>query len=225
MLFRRKKKSAGKATMHPTYSGARLSDDAGIDDVNRRQANHSIIRIAIVCAVILVIMIATATTAFMTMQPSDTSGVQAADTYAISSATQQEIRDMSTEFATGMLLYAYCSDEDVAEQGRLAALSLVSPDVEAYDKIMSTPYNGGVLPSDSIRIFTSDASMVDGTQSYAGSYSYVMTAGAVDTSKADDDNPDGVPVDDGVSLRLTFELARNENTGEQRYVITSFRFE
>ena len=214
MKFRRKRQP--KPSQHPRYND-RLRSDAGAGMSDEGTAMRaSIIRIAVVAAIVLVILIVAATTAFMTSQPQSTASIQAADTYAISSAQQQDIREKSDRFATGMLLFAYCSDEDVAMEGKNAALSCLAEGSESYADIA---YGGGVLPADSLKILVTDASMQSGSQSYAGTYVYTLSAAAVDTSQADEDNPDGVLIDDGVEMRLTFSQATDGNTGETAYMI------
>ena len=217
MKFRRKRQP--KPSQHPRYND-RLRSDAGAGMSDEGTAMRaSIIRIVVVAAIVLVILIVAATTAFMTSQPQSTASIQAADTYAISSAQQQDIREKSDRFATGMLLFAYCSDEDVAMEGKNAALSCLAEGSESYDNIADIAYGGGVLPADSLKILVTDASMQSGSQSYAGTYVYTMSAAAVDTSRADDENPDGVLVDEGVEIRLTFSQATDGNTGETAYMI------
>lgn len=221
MKFRRKKRQ--KTLKHPRYNenhgtNTRLTSDID-DNEGSSSVRKSILRIAIVSTVILIILVVTATTAFMTSQSQSTASIQAADTYAISSAQQQDIREKSDRFATGMMLFAYCSDEDVAMNGKNAAMSCLAEGSESYDNIADMPYEGGQLPADSIKVLVTDASMQSGSQSYAGTYVYTLSAAAVDTSLADEDNPDGVLVDDGVEMRLTFSQATNENTGEITYMI------
>ena len=218
MKFRRKRKP--ETPQHPRYN-ERLSNKVADVEVSEENASmrRYIIRIAVVAVIVLVVLIVAATTAFMTSQPQSTASIQAADTYAISSAQQQDIREKSDRFATGMMLFAYCSDEDVAMNGKNAAMSCLAEGSESYDNIADMPYEGGQLPADSIKVLVTDASMQSGSQSYAGTYVYTLSAAAVDTSLADEDNPDGVLVDDGVEMRLTFSQATNENTGEITYMI------
>ena len=217
MKFRRKRQP--NAPQHPRYS-ERLSrgTNTELSDEGSSMRRY-IIRIAIVAAIVLIVLIVAATTAFMTSQPQSTASIHAADTYAISSAQQQDIREKSDRFATGMMLFAYCSDEDVAMDGKNAAMSCLAEGSESYDNIADIPYDGGQLPADSIKVLVTDASMQSGSQSYAGTYVYTLSAAAVDTSQADENNPDGVLVDDGVEMRLTFSQATNENTGEITYMI------
>ena len=221
MKFRRKKQTQRPA--HPRYNEMRSSSErlaTDIDDVNGSSGiRRSILRIAVVSAIILIILIIAATTAFMTSQPQSTASIQAADTYAISSAQQQDIREKSDKFATGMMLFAYCSDEDVAMEGKNAAMSCLAEGSESYDNIADIPYEGGQLPADSIKVLVTDASMQSGSQSYAGTYVYTLSAAAIDTSQADENNPDGVLIDDGVEMRLTFSQATDGNTGETSYMI------
>lgn len=221
MKFRRKKQTQRPA--HPRYNEMRSSSErlaTDIDDVNGSSGiRRSILRIAVVSAIILIILIIAATTAFMTSQPQSTASIQAADTYAISSAQQQDIREKSDKFATGMMLFAYCSDEDVAMEGKNAAMSCLAEGSESYDNIADIPYEGGQLPADSIKVLVTDASMQSGSQSYAGTYVYTLSAAAIDTSQADENNPDGVLIDDGVEMRLTFSQATDGNTGKTSYMI------
>ena len=133
------------------------------------------------------------------------------------------MKEKAEAFATGLVLFSYCSDEDVAMQGKNAALACMAAGTSSYERVETLEYSGGVLSPDNLRVYIDTPSMSEGTQAYAGTFQYVINAAAVDTSQADEDTPDGKFVNAGYKITLTFELSVNDNTGEQSYMISSVR--
>lgn len=181
--------------------------------------------IAIV-VILLLIVIAFATTMILTANKSDnTSSISASDTYAVSTAEQNAMKNKAKEFATGMILYSYCSDPQTNLEGKEAALSCLAIGTDTYSKIsdmtVSTKGNGKIAKDDIIPVVT-NPDMQDGTQAYAYSYTYKLSATAADGSETNKQNPNGTIVDNGYTFELTFKKATDENTGQDsQWVISS----
>lgn len=224
MKFRRKKQTQQAKMRHPQYLAGkdRTWEDDERESGGMQQARKSFLHIIIVCVIILVIIIITATTAFVTSSQQQVNGIEAADTYAISSQEQNDMKEKAEAFVTGIMMFSYCSDEDVAMQCKNAALACMAKDTPAYEKVAYLEYEGGSLPADSLRIFVTDPGMTAGTRTYAGNYQYTLTGIAVDTSQTDENNPDGTMIDAGYTLSLTFQRATDTNTASSEYVIQSF---
>ena len=181
--------------------------------------------IAIV-VILLLIVIAFATTLILTSNQDDgTSSISASDTYAVSTAEQNAMKKTARKFATGMILYSYCSDPQTNLEGKEAALSCLSKNTDTYSKIsdmtISTDGNGSISKKNIIPVVT-NPDMQEGTQSYAYSYVYKLNATAADSSEKDESNPNGTIIDNGYTFELTFKKATNENTGKgSEWVIAS----
>ena len=223
MKFRRKKQTQQAKMRHPQYLAGRdrTWEDDERENGGMQQVRKSFLHIIIVCVIILVIIVITATTAIFTSSQQQRNGIEAADTYAVSSQQQDDMKEKAQAFVTSLMMFSYCSDEDTAMQCKNAALACMAEGTKAYDRVESMEYGGGELPADSLRIFTTSPSMSDGSQTYAGTYMYSLDGVAVDTSTTDESNPDGTFIDSGYSFDITFQTATNDNKGEQEYMISS----
>lgn len=179
-----------------------------------------------VVVILLLIVIAFATTMILTSNQDDnTSSISASETYAVSTAEQNAMKKKAKEFATAMVLYAYCSDPQTNLEGKEAALSCLATGTDTYNKIsdmtISTNGNGKIDKDNFIPVVTTP-DMQDGTQAYAYSYTYKLNATAADASETSKSNPNGTIADNGYTFELTFKKATNKNSGgDSEWVISS----
>lgn len=185
-------------------------------DVNRARGGaqrfrRTFYRVIGLCVVLLIIIITAFVTAANSNQTVVSNQITAADTYAISSETQSEMRSTTEDFIYGMLLLSYCSDETVAQEGKDRALATMAVGSQSYDLVSAmTPGMGTVDPED-LEVVIGGLSMSSGTRAYAGSYSYEGRGGVANKNITDEDHPDGTLVDKGYSFSVSFSQVPDEN--------------
>jgi len=168
-------------------------------------------RVIGLCVVLLIIIITAFVTAANGGQTTATNQITAADTYAVSSDTQAEMRSTTEDFIYGMLLLSYCNDEKIAQEGKDRALATMAMGSQSYDLVSAmTPGEGTVSPDD-LEVVIAGLSMSSGTRAYAGSYSYEGRGGVANKNNTDEDHPDGILVDKGYVFNVSFSQVTDEN--------------
>lgn len=149
--------------------------------------------------------------------------ITAAETYAVSSDTQNQMRATTEDFIYGMLLLSYCNDEQVAQEGKDRALATMAVGSQSYELVEAmTPGEGSISPDD-LEVVIGGLSMSSGTRAYAGSYSWEGRGGVADKSQTDDEHPDGTLVDKGYAFSVSFSQVTDENGDNPSWKISYAR--
>lgn len=213
-----------QSNSHPEYMNEHdLSWVERQREQNGGQFRKSLVRVIGLCVVLVVLLIlALTTTLFGRSSASGNVNISAADTYAVSGQTQKEMQATAQDFITGMILFSYCSDQDVAEQGKEAAMACLATGSDTYDLIDAMQFAGeGAVGPDDISVVVGGLGITSGTRSYEGTYVIEGRGSAADLSKKDDDHPDGTLVDRGYYFTLSFSQVTDENGENPVWRITN----
>ena len=218
--IKQQKKEKSNQNQHPDYmlGAERTWAD---DDRERTQSSFrkNFIAIIAVVVIIAIILIVAAVTAVLPAITSDTQ-ISAADSFAISQAEQNDMANKSVQFAQGVLVYAYCSDQDTAFQGKNAALQVMGSGSDSYDQIFNMQQVYPVIEPQNFVPVTTEPILMTNTQAYAGQYVYELDAVAVDSS-VKDGGEDGTYADAGYHMTLTFSNVIDDDTNEPTWVIAN----
>lgn len=214
-LRRRKQNRQPNNPMHLSGREHTWIDDERAE--NQSTVTRRVIYIILVCVLILVILIASAVVTVTASSDQDNT-VTALDSFALTTVEQDQISEYAQIFATGMLIYQYCEGEDVQMEGKNAALAVMATNTDAYQMIVDMDAGMEAIAYDDFIPVVTDPVMTDGTQSYAGTFTYELDGTA---GQYTEEYPDGVIVDSGFHFTLEFELATDESTGDTTWVITS----
>lgn len=220
LKIRRRKKSEYR-NQHPSYL---MGKEANTVEDEREEKMPFIRRrfwfVIGICALILIILIVSIV-ASMTNIVSAGNEITASDTFAVSSMEQEQMASSAETFATGMMLFSYCTDDRVAENGKRAALATMATNTSSYSEIsaLSRESGSGVLGSDKIQIVVGEPIMNNGSRSFAGRYNYSIDALAVDKTTVSDTNRNGTAVDAGYHITLTFASIEGQN-GDTLWVVS-----
>ena len=184
---------------------------------NQSTVTRRVIYIILVCVVILVILITSAVVTVNSTSEQDNT-VTALDSFALTTVEQDQISEYAQIFATGMLIYQYCEGDDARMEGKNAALAVMATNTDAYQMIVDMDAGMEAIAYDDFIPVLTDPVMTDGTQSYAGTFTYELDGTA---GQYTEEYPDGVIVDTGFHFTLEFESTTDSNTGETIWVISS----
>lgn len=222
LKIRQKKQPKKKMTIaqeHSSYSGKMGTDwkDQYRED-NQQKVKKSFIALIAVMAIIVLILIFSAVTTFITTDDS-TQQITAADTFAVTSYEQQQMSEASETFAKGLLIFAYCSDEATAEQGKQAALSVMANNTESYTDVQDLEAVDPIIAPENFLPVVTEPVLQDPTIAYAGDFTWEFNGVAADGSVTSEENPNGTFADSGYHFKLTFSQAQDENSDETRWLI------
>lgn len=204
---------------HPDYLMGKEEHWADRDrERNKGSFRRNFVAIIVVMVIIAIVLIAAAVTAII---PAITeTQITAADTFAVSQVEQRQMEEYATKFAQGILVYAYCSDDGVSNEGKEAALQTMASNGTAHDAIVNlSKVNPAIAPSNFVPVTTVPKLMTT-SQAYAGAFTYELDAVAADSSDTSD-SADGSFIDRGYHMTLTFDSVTDEATGEEVWVITN----
>lgn len=221
LKIRQKKQKKTAPAQHASYSGntGRHWQEQYRED-NQQSVRKSFIAIVAIMVVIVLILIFSAVGTFI-VQSNDTSQITAADTFAITSYEQEQMKQDAETFADGILVFAYCSDETTALQGKTAALQKMATNSNSYSKIENLEEVGRVIAPENFIPVTTEPVLQDPTMAYAGSFTWEFDGVAADESVTSESNPNGTFADAGYHFKVVFSQATDENTGENAWVITN----
>lgn len=208
------------ATQHPRYTantGQHWADK--YREENSGSFRKSFIAIIAIMVVIVIILVMAAITGIIQATNSEMQ-IDAADTFAVTSYEQEQMKVDAEEFAKGVLVYAYCSDESVAEEGKAAAKQLVASNSSLRDDIEALAQENPIVSADVIAPITTTPQLQTTTRAYAGNCTYEFSGVVADTSQTDDDNPYGTFIDNGYLFSVTFSPATDQASGETIWVIS-----
>ena len=218
--IRQRKKNKDDQNQHPDYMlGAERTwadDDRDRTQKSFRKNFIAIIAVVVLIAIILIVAAVTAVIPAMTADPQ----ISAADSFAISQAEQNDMANKSVQFAQGVLVYAYCSDQDTAFQGKNAALKVMAEGSASYNEIFNMKQVMPVIEPQNFVPVTTNPQLMTNTQAYAGQYVYELDAVAVDSS-VKDGGEDGTYADSGYHMKLTFSNVIDSDTREPVWVIAN----
>lgn len=186
---------------------------------NEQSVRKSFVAIVVIMIAIVVILILSAVTTFV-VQSNNASQISAADTFAVTSYEQEQMKADAQTFADGILVFAYCSDENTALQGKMAALQKMATNSSSYSKIEQLDAVNPVISPENFIPVTTEPILKDPTMAYAGTFTWEFSGVAADASVTSESNPDGTFADRGYNFKLTFSQATNEDTGENSWVIS-----
>lgn len=197
----------------PEYLNAR--DETWLDQDKRRggqaRFRRAFGRIIVLCVILLIIIIMAIVSATTKGSTTVTNQQTAGETYAISTETQNQLRSTTEDFIYGMLLLSYCSDKNVAQEGKDMALSTMALGCQSYDLVSAMEPGEGKVKPDDLEVVIGGIGLEDGTRAYQGSYTYEGRGGVANKNKTDDDHPDGTLVDNGYSFKVSFSQVTDEN--------------
>lgn len=221
MALKIRQKKQPKAPTHASYSGNTGKHWAEqYKEDNQQKVRKSFIAIVLVMIAIVVVLIASAITTVI-MPSQDISQITAADTFAVSTYEQEQMSEDAQDFATGVLVYAYCSDDTTANEGKIAALSLMTPDTDSYAQIETLErIYPEVSPQNFVPIITTPT-MKNPTTAYAADFVYEFDGAVADAGLVNESNPDGTIIDKGYHFKLSFSYAADPETGDGRWVISN----
>lgn len=190
----------------------------------RERFQRTFARVIGLCIALLIIIIMAIVSATTKNSGATVSNqITAAETYAVSADTQNQMRSTTEDFIYGMLLLSYCSDEGVAQEGKDLALSTMAMGSQSYDLVSAmTPGEGTVSPDD-LEVVIGGLSMSSGTRAYAGSYSWEGRGGVANKNETDDEHPDGTLVDKGYAFSVSFSQVTDENGDNPAWKISYAR--
>ena len=215
--IKQKKKPEKQHLSYQPNTGTHWSEE--YRDRNKGDFRRSFVAVMVVVVLLLILLI---TTIIRTAVPEeiDNNAIDAADTFAISQMEQESMVNKAEQFAQGVLVYAYCSDSAVAEQGKTAALMNMANNTAAYKEVENLrQVSPSVAPANFVPIITAPA-MVNPTQSYADTFTYEFDGVVVDDAQKDETHPDGMFIDKGYHFEVTFTYVSDETTGEKNWVIS-----
>lgn len=223
LKIRQKKQRASEqsSSRHVSYSGR--AGQHWMDqyrEENNQSVRKSFVMVVIVMVIIIVLLILSAITTF-TVLSDDTSQITAADTFAVTSYEQEQMSEDARRFAEGILVYAYCSDAETSEQGKVAALQKMAQNTTSYERIQALETVSPVIAPENFVPVTTDPVLQNPTMAYAGSFTYEFDGVAADSSVVDENNPNGTFADNGYHFTVTFNNTQDAQTGEQVWVITN----
>lgn len=131
------------------------------------------------------------------------------------------MKDSCRNFAKGILVYAYCSDERTALDGKNLALSQMADNSSSYASIESIDKVNSVIAPGNFVAIINEPVLQNPTQAYARNFIYTFDAVAVDSSVTSDTNPNGTFADRGYTFTLTFNTATDNDSGNQAWMITN----
>lgn len=209
----------------PQYMNAREETwvDAQKERGGKDRFRRTLIRVIALCVVLLVIIITAFVTSANSGQSAGNNQITAADTYAVSSQTQSEMKGTTEDFIYGMLLLSYCNDRDVAQEGKDRALATMAVGSQSYELIEAMEPGQGSVSPDDLEVVIGGLSMSSGTRAYAGSYTYEGRGGVADKSNTDEEHPDGILVDKGYSFTVSFSQVSDENGDNPAWKISYAR--
>ena len=223
MALKIRQKKASNSSQHPRYTtntGRNWADQ--YREENQDGFRKSFIAIVVVMIAIVVILILAAVTSVI--QPSETNQqISAADTFAVSSYEQEQMVNTAKQFADGILVYAYCSDDEVARQGKSAALQTIARNSSIYNNIEKLEQTNPVIAPDDFAPVTTDPKIQDPSRAYVGTFTYEFDGVAADMSKTNEANPHGTFADNGYHFVVTFSYATDSATGESAWIISDAR--
>lgn len=219
-IRQKKEKKQPVIAQHSSYTskGGRHWQEQYREDNNQKVRKSFVALVAIMIAIV-VILILSAVTTFVT-QANNASQITAADTFAITSYEQEQMKEDARTFADGILVYAYCSDETTALEGKTAALQKLATNSSSYSKIEQLESVNPVIAPENFVPVTTDPVLKDPTMAYAGSFTWEFSGVAADSSVTSESNPDGTFADKGYSFSLTFSQATDESTGDSSWMIS-----
>lgn len=197
----------------PEYLNSRDETWADID--KKRGGNTRFMRtfgrIIVLCIVLLIIIIMAIVSATTKGTTAVSNQISASETFAVSSETQSQMKSTTEDFIYGMLLLSYCSDKDVAQEGKDIALSTMAMGSQSYDLVSAMEPGEGSVSPDDLEVVIGGISMSSGTRAYAGAYSYEGRGGVANKNDTDDEHPDGILVDRGYAFNVSFTQVTDEN--------------
>ena len=209
-LFIRRKKQDDKQ-QHPEYL---MGKEETWQDRHRREhggdVTKNFYRIIGFAGIILVVLMVVITTSTIVSTVNNEKTITAVDTFSVTSKEQSAMSDSMEKFVTGMMLVAYCSDSDMALEGKSMALAQMANNTNAYEGIEKMSVSEGGIPYENIKIIIDGPEMVEGTHAYAGEYEFQAAALCADKSTPSQDG-DFTVVDRGYKFDVIFELAEDEN--------------
>lgn len=220
MVKIRRKKGSSNATHEPNENQLKgqkrnWAEERGVIDDG--EVKRSFRNLLIVAAGILILLVVIAVASFAGTSGGGGKFITASDTFAVSSAEQTEMKQSAEYFVTGTLLSAYCSDREQANTGKELALAQMAIDTSSYKNVSGFSVGDGEIAFDNLALDIGEAKILDGTQAYAGDYTYEITGKAID--KADGEN--GAYADNGYKYVLKFSSAQaDDGTEESKWVIS-----
>lgn len=216
----RQKKQQEPQKVHPQYqpnTGTHWAEQYRED--NKASFRKSFAAIIVLLVVLVIILIVAAITA-VAPSHTDTSAITASQTYTVSQMELDQMKDDATTFAQGILIYAYCSDEDTAVEGKTAAMRTMANSTQSYTQIESLmPVSRLIAPENFAPVVT-EITMQDTTTAYASSFTFEYDAVAADTSIVDENNPNGTFIDNGYHFTVTFNNAQADGDASSKWVIS-----
>ena len=196
------------------------ADNYREDPANKSRFQRYFVAIIGVCILILALIIAAVVNTALT-DGNAGQKITAADTFAVSQVEQQQMSDYSTKFAQGVLIYAYCNDQQTALEGKNQALSVMANNTDSYTQVESMSQVSPTIAIDNILPVTTTPTLQTTTQAYAGEFVYEFDGAAADGSVTSTTNPDGTFADNGYHFTLTFSYVDDTNTGDKIWVISN----
>ena len=216
MKIRRKKKPVNQ---HPEYLMGKQETWVDKEQAeNGASVRRNFWYILIFSAIILVVLIVALTTAWFTSSTPAVNTISAADTFAVSTAEQNEMKEIANDFARGMIYLAYSSDEQGALNGKNLALSCMAQNTSSYRAVENISLPTGHVDSSVLVPVVTTPTLSEGTQSYAGNYTYTFSATGAQIT---DDNPDGELIDTGYDFELVFRTATDVDGNGTGWVISA----
>lgn len=205
---------------HPSYLAGQERD--WTDDERERNGakvrRNFIAILAIVVVLLVVLVVSVITGSLGTSEP--VSQITAADTFSITQAEQGEMAEKAREFAEGLLIFAYCSDDEEALNGKNIALSYIPSNSSLYDKIVGLSDRNPVVDPGNLAPIVTEPQLQNPTKAYADTFSYEFSGTVADMSLTDGDTQ-GVFIDKGWHFAVRFSHVVDEATGEYTWVITA----
>lgn len=219
-IRQKKEKKQPTIAQHSSYtskSGKHWQEQYRED--NNQQVRKSFVAIIVVMVAIVLILIAAWVGTFI-VQSDNASQITAADTFAITSYEQEQMKEDAKTFADGVLVYAYCSDENTALEGKTAALQKMATNSDSYSKIEQLDTVNSIIAPENFAPVTTEPVLQDPTMAYAGTFTWEFSGVAADTSVTSEANPNGTFADSGYTFKVTFAQATDEATGDSAWVIS-----
>lgn len=218
MAFKIRQRKKDNSKQHPDYL---LGAERTWADNDRERTKNSfrrnfvaILAVMIVIAVLLIVA-TTSNVVSLFQEPQ----ITAADSFAVSQYEQQQMESSAKTFAQGVLVFAYCNDQDTAFAGKNAALNEMVQGTDAYDNVLNLAQtNPIVAPANLVPVVTDPKTTVK-TQAYAGDYTYTFSGVVADSSVTSEGNESGTFVDNGYNISVTFTNVLDEATNQRKWVI------
>lgn len=216
----RQKKQKTPPASHPRYTA-----NTGTHWADKYREEHnsgyrrSFIALVVVMIIIVLVLIFATINGVIDIS-SDEQQISASDTFAVTSYEQQQMTDTARKFADGVLVYAYCSDESAANQGKTAALQTLAQNTSTYRNIEELEKVNPVIAPENFVPVTTTPQLQDATRAYAGSFVYEFDGVAADSSITSEQNPNGTFADVGYHFTITFDYVEDQTTNENVWIIT-----